>query len=49
MKVVHEEYGNRRRKQRHTMNLSQVSALRIIVERTNGCDRAGLIEVRAYS
>lgn len=47
--TVDEVNGNRRRMQRHHMQLTQINALRIVVERTNGCDRAELIEVRAYS
>jgi hypothetical protein len=48
-KVLHRETDNRKRKKTHRFDPVVAGRLRIVVERTNGCPRAELAEVRAYS
>ncbi|MFC3770318.1 FAD-dependent oxidoreductase [Paenibacillus sp. GCM10012303] len=47
--VLHRETDNRKRKKTHRFQAVTTGKLRVVVERTNGCPRAELIEIRAYS
>ncbi|MDF2721077.1 MAG: pyridine nucleotide-disulfide oxidoreductase, partial [Paenibacillus sp.] len=47
--VVHAEKDNRKRKKTHRFDPVFTDRLRVVVERTNGCPRAELVEIRAYS
>lgn len=46
--VLHRETGNRMRKRVHPFAPIVTNRLRIVIERTNGCPRAELIEARVY-
>lgn len=47
--VVHREQHNRKRKRVHRVNAAiTASELRLVVESTNGCPRAEVIEIRVY-
>jgi hypothetical protein len=48
--VIHRECGNRKRKRVHLLNapVSGVSALRLVVEATNGAPQAQVHEIRVY-
>lgn len=48
-KTLHRETDNRKRKKTHRFDPVRTDRLRVVVERTNGCPRAELAEVRAYS
>lgn len=48
-RLLHRETDNRKRKKTHRFDPVISGRLRIVVERTNGCPRAELAEVRAYS
>ncbi|MEF3304373.1 FAD-dependent oxidoreductase [Paenibacillus sp. GYB003] len=47
--TVHRETGNRRRKRTHRFDTVRTNRIRVVVERTNGCPRAELPEIRVYS
>lgn len=46
--VVHKESGNRKRKKVHVVSAVQATRLRVVIESTNGCPRAELIDIRVY-
>ncbi|TMV46435.1 FAD-dependent oxidoreductase [Paenibacillus mesophilus] len=48
-RMLHRETDNRKRKKTHRFDSVSTARLRIVVERTNGCPRAELVEIRAYS
>lgn len=48
-KVLHRETGNRRRKHVHRLDeAAKTDKLRVVVESTNGCPYAQIVEVRVY-
>ncbi|HEY0827565.1 MAG TPA: FAD-dependent oxidoreductase [Bacilli bacterium] len=49
-KAVHHELNNRKRKRVHRLDKSMpTNRLRLVVESTNGCSRAEVVEVRIYN
>ncbi|TNJ65456.1 FAD-dependent oxidoreductase [Paenibacillus hemerocallicola] len=46
--VLHRESGNRKRKRVHVVAPVATTRLRVAIERTNGCPRAELIDIRLY-
>ncbi|MDF2664056.1 MAG: pyridine nucleotide-disulfide oxidoreductase [Paenibacillus sp.] len=46
--VLHRESGNRKRKRVHVVTPVATNRLRIAIEKTNGCPRAELIDIRVY-
>jgi hypothetical protein len=46
--VLHRESGNRKRKRVHVISPVATPRLRVVIEKTNGCPRAELIDIRVY-
>ncbi|TMV44699.1 FAD-dependent oxidoreductase [Paenibacillus mesophilus] len=46
--VLHRETGNRKRKKVHLVSSVQTTRLRVAIQKTNGCPRAELIDIRVY-